>query len=44
MNDDIDISNSCFYIGDCDDCNCADVCPYCDSDHHDEKVISTNKK
>lgn len=30
MNDEIDVSNFCFYIGDYHDCNCADVCPYYD--------------
>ena len=36
MEDEVDVSNSCFYIGDCSGCNCADVCPYYD-DHEDNK-------
>lgn len=36
MEDEINISNSCFYIGNCSGCNCADVCLYY-NDYEDNK-------
>ncbi len=36
MENDIDVGEFCFYIGDCSGCNCTDVCLYYD-DNEDKK-------
>lgn len=43
MNDEIDISNSCFYIGDCSEYGCKDMCPYYD-DYDEKEEISCDKR